>query len=267
MGIGTGIEWCDGTINPIVGCTKCSPGCDNCFAERMAWRQAHNTKTKPETREAYRKVVVDGKWSGKTVWRPEALQVVEKWKSPKRIFVCSMSDVFHETVPWVWVCDLKGFFAKHLQHTFILLTKRPQEAVRFGKYHTAMKWPRNVWMGVTVCNQEEANNKIPLLLQIDVAVKFVSVEPMLGAIDLWPYREKLDWVICGGETGPGARKMEFAWVKKLIDVINIGTYGDMGVPFFFKGWGGVRKEKDNEWIDGKRWQEFPVTRATANLKI
>lgn len=325
--MGTKIEWADSSINPIVGCTKCSPGCDHCYAEQMAWRQAHNPKTRKETREAYRKVVDDGRWNGRTVWRPQELEKVAKWNRPRRIFVCSMSDPFHETVPWEWIYQLNGFFREHPQHTFMLLTKRPWRAVKFQQAHAIMKWPRNVWMGTTVCNASEMGN-IKILGEMNVAVKFISFEPMLGEIDLLPYladiecvncgwlgfddndmpegglqkmykgdegydlwdeREDpdddgwwvcpkcklpedscngitsrtygkpgdfcggtLDWVICGGETGPGARSMKMEWARKLRDQCSRG-----GVPFFFKGAGGVRKEEGHDLIDGKRWQEFP----------
>jgi protein gp37 len=289
----------------------------------MAVRLAGNPKMKDD----YQQVITDGKWSGRTLWRPQVLEKVSKWKQPKRIFVCSMSDPFHESVPWEWLLMLKGFFAAHPQHTFILLTKRPWRAVKFQKAHAIMKWPENVWMGVSVCDQSEVG-KIKILAQMNVAVRFVSIEPMLGEIDLWGYLAdiqcgcgwlgfvendtpegglkkmykgepgwddhgevddpndegwwvcpkcgaheygdggvvnrgycgwddiKLDWVICGGETGPGARPMKEEWVRKLHDQCK-----HAGVPFFFKGWGGVRKRKDNDLIGGRRYHELPRGRA------
>ncbi len=246
------IPWCDETINPIIGCTKCSPGCDNCYAERMAWRLAHNPKTKAE----YEQVVADGKWNGRIVWRPGELEKVSKWKKPKRIFVGSMGDVFHESVPWHWILQLNEFFAAHRQHTFMLLTKRPWRAVKFQKAYSSMKWSGNVWMGTTVCNQSEIKN-IEILGRMDVAVRFISVEPMLGVIDLGGYCDTdcLDWVICGGETGLGAREMKEDWGYWLLEQCE---FTDM--PFFFKGWGGVRKRKDDDLIGGERYREFPVGR-------
>lgn len=247
----TKIEWADITINPIVGCSKCSPGCDHCYAERFAARLAKN----PATAKKYAGVVdKNGKWTGKIN--------EEGWGSfdtlphtPKRIFLGSMTDIFHENVPEVTIEEI-FWNIKFMwrQHTFLLLTKRPRNAQKFIK---DCPLPQNAWLGVTVCNQAEADAKIPVLLDIPAAKRFVSVEPMLGPVQLSPFlvakhratdgalnlnaymnshpSNSLDWVICGGETGPGARPMHPIRVRSLRDQCQAA-----GVPFFFKGWG--------EWV-------------------
>lgn len=254
----TNIEWADMTINPVVGCSKCSPGCDNCYAERFAARLAKN----PKTAAKYAGVVDErGKWTGKI--SALDLSCFDKLpKKPKRIFVGSMTDLFNEWASPVTVEKIIKEIRNHSQHTFMLLTKRPQ----FIRCVSLNKKPLpNVWLGVTVCNQQEADEKIPVLLSIPAAKRFVSIEPMLGPVDLdrfvfnWKKRylhgsaqlcpdlvEKhappsLDWVIVGGETGPNARPMHPDWVRSLRDQCQAA-----GVPFFFKGWGG--------WLS---WSFFP----------
>lgn len=287
----TKIEWADMTINPVVGCSKCSPGCDNCYAEKMAARLAKM----PQTAAKYAGVVdTAGKWTGKT--SALDLSCFDKLpKKPQRIFVGSMTDLFHAPDQR----NLMHIFIKMnrmRQHTFMVLTKRP-ETMRDFILSTGNFIPPNIWLGVTVCNQAEADEKIPLLLDTPAAKRFVSVEPMLGPVDLslytgnvfcchdcghrelvcssgcpscgrvyapsedassWVYCEdcktsflnneicvcsecggktsspsaSLDWVICGGETGPKVRPMHPDWVRGLRDQCEAA-----GVPFFFKGWG------------------------------
>ncbi len=260
----TKIEWADLTINPVVGCSKCSPGCDNCYAERFAARLAKN----PNTATKYAGVVDEqGRWTGKI--SSLDLSVFDRLpKKPCRVFVGSMTDIFH---PGLDNNDGGGMLAmfkimRMLPHTFMLLTKRSK------RMKGDVEWlidqdgelPDNIWPGATVCNQAEANEKIPLLLQTPAAKRFVSVEPMLGPVDLkqlsWKALastafknaltgevyipgncgessqiipgKKLDWVICGGETGPNARPVHPDWVRSLRDQCTAA-----GVPFFFKGWG------------------------------
>lgn len=241
----TKIEWADITINPIVGCSHCSPGCDHCYAERFAARLARN----PKTAAKYAGIVdKHGKWTGKIS--------EEGWGcfdtlpyTPKRVFLGSMTDVFHENVPESTISDI-FYNIEYMweQHTFLLLTKRPQNAKKFIEMYPL---PKNVWLGVTVCNQQEADEKIPILLQTPAAKRFVSLEPLLGQVDLTRYLEMeerryqgddvsgfidytplLHWVICGGETGPGARPMHPIWVRSLLNQCQ-----KTGTPFFFKGWG------------------------------
>ncbi len=258
----TGIEWCDYTINPIIGCTKCSPGCDNCYAEKFAARHAKN----PKTAARYSRVITDGKWNGRT-----DVAFLKCFRglpvNPKRIFVGSMGDVFHDNIAEIDIQQLFKYMQICHQHTFMLLTKRPERMRHLMALENELRekddeegienrafqeWPLpNVWLGVTVCNQQEVDEKIPILLSTPAAKRFVSAEPMLGPVDLrgklmrwtrpdasgsWfsPVPGKvperlLDWVICGGETGPGARTMNPDWARSLRDQCKA-----TGVPFFFK---------------------------------
>lgn len=276
----TKIEWADMTINPVVGCSKCSPGCDNCYAERIAARLAKN----PKTAANYAEVVDEnGKWTGKQNITNFDFSNLYGMRKSKRIFVGSMTDIFLVRRP-----NLRDFFGSMKlcnQHTFMLLTKRPELMKEFmvNYYADNIDTLSNVWLGVTVCNQQEANEKIPVLMATPAAKRFVSIEPMLGPVDLkeisfkhsagffgdalqWHHlphcrREELqngavypslDWVICGGETGPGARPMHPDWIRSLRDQCQGAK-----VPFFFKGWGGWIPTTINTdgrigcWHDGK----------------
>ena len=248
------------TWNPIVGCSKISEGCDNCYAERMAKRLKSILSTEKErlTRRAisYR-IAVDfnGKWSGVAAFTEDVKPLF--WKSPRMIFVCSMADFFHQTAREVWQREVFETIEKCPQHIFIILTKRPQNALDFFRQNPCFENLPNVWMGVTAENQERANERIPILLQIKAAKRFVSIEPMLGPIDFdefnlltrvdgkltcvqW-YNEGIDWVICGGETGHKARPMHPDWVRSLRDQCQAAQ-----VPFFFKQMG-----EWSEWVKGK----------------
>lgn len=259
----TKIEWADMTINPVVGCSKCSPGCDNCYAERFAARLAKH----PKTAAKYAGVVDEkGKWTGKLSGFD--LSVFNSLPTiAKKVFVGSMTDMFHPCLDdsdGQDMCVMLELFEMYPQHTFMLLTKRP------GKMLADIEWliaqhghvPGNLWLGVTVCNQQEADEKIPVLLDTPAAKHFVSVEPMLGPVSLshvhveqsdtmdalrgvfyqsdhWNPQHagqdmatKLNWVICGGETGPNARPLHPDWVRHLRN-----QCVEAGTPFFFKGWG------------------------------
>jgi len=236
----TNIEWTNETWNPVTGCTKISTGCRNCYAERMARRLAGRCGY-PEAPNHF----------DITLHKDRLYQPL-KWRKPRIIFVCSMGDLFHEDVPADYIVNIFEVMSAAKQHTFQVLTKRPQRMldVLYGKegnyYLGGGDFIPNIWLGVTTENQDTANERIPLLLQTDAFVHFVSVEPMLGEIDLryWlPKHEKflnlpefipevidlLDWVICGGETGPGAREMKAEWAQDLCRQCL-----DADVPFFFK---------------------------------
>ncbi len=250
----TKIEWCDLTINPIVGCSKCSPGCDNCYAEKMAIRLAgHSGKTGERYQNVTHFFPEAGKgWNGSVDVDFSCFWDLPR--KPARIFVGSMGDVFHPRVSQDAINTLFFQLAGCPQHTFMLLTKRPRNASVMLSHvpHKGAPWPvKNVWLGVTVCNQAEVDEKIPRLLSTPAAKRFVSVEPMLEPVDLssWmlcslPDCEQcdkdcgaheefgssgLDWVICGGETGPGARPMNPDWARSLRNQCNA-----VDVPFFFK---------------------------------
>lgn len=253
------------TWNPIIGCSKVSPGCDNCYAEKMAIRLAHM----PGNIE-YSHVIRSNpsKWNGKTAMVENALFKPQLWKKPRMIFVCSMGDLFHESVPFEWIERVYDMMYSNKQHIFIVLTKRPERAYQFWQWllnkvagvsiqDVCSTSKDNIWMGVTAENQEQANKRISILLQIPASKRYVSIEPMLGPIDFYDINingefyhalkgfgdisggdfgkfngPKLDWVICGGESGPHARPMHPEWVKSVRDQCK-----DAGTPFFFKQWG------------------------------
>ena len=287
MSSNSNIEWTDATWNPIGGCTKCSPGCTNCYAERMTHRLAHN----PTTPRYAGLTDAQGRWTGEVRLFPDELEKPIHWRKPRRVFVCSMSDLFHESVPdeYIWQV-LKTALQGNRRHTYTILTKRPERmaawfaanAQQFWHYHAPgspqrpycmAPWPDPcLWLGVTVCNQAEADAKIPILLQIPAAVRWVSIEPMLGEIDLrhihhdnmveidaltgdhGVYRplagrsdNKLDWTVIGAETGPGARPMHPDWARGIRDQCTAA-----GIPFFFK-----KDSNGNHELDGRTWEQFP----------
>jgi protein gp37 len=249
----TKIEWTDSTWNPITGCTPCSPGCDHCYARRMAERFPQ----------------VHGGEFAHVKFHPDRLQQPLHWRQPRRIFVCSMGDLFHEDVPDKWRNGVFQTFDAAPRHTYMVLTKRPQAMADYINrtfHHDAMASVyTRVWLGVTVCNQAEADAKIPVLLRTPAALRFVSIEPMLGPVALnraLPDAQSrgngdayIDWVICGGETGPGARPMCLNWANDIRS-----QCADAGVPFFFKGHGTYLTPKRHPLyhvLDGRKWHEFP----------
>jgi protein gp37 len=237
----TRIEWCDLTINPIIGCGHCSPGCDHCYAERFAARLAKN----PKTADRYFYAVdAAGKWSGRISYAKWLVQPIffgmnefERLpKTPKRVFVGSMTDMFHDRINERYLEHVISECEILPQHTFCFLTKRPHNVLSFlswAEENTGrVKFMDNILVGVTVCNQIEADEKIPLLLQVPAARRFVSVEPMLGPVDLDAVsftHSALDWVICGAEQGPGKRLMKNEWALSLYNQCN-----NARIPFFFK---------------------------------
>ncbi len=312
------IEWTEKTWNPIVGCSKVSPGCDHCYAERMAIRLCGMECARAYGKTKYINVVTRDKkthgWTGQTWFDESALQIPLKRKKATTYFVCSMGDLFHESVPFDFIDKVFAVMALCHEHTFQVLTKRPERmaeylgdirrvvriaaaasagsgmAIDLGRFWGSTDWPLpNVWLGTTAENQEMADKRIPELLKCPAAKRFVSVEPMLGAVDLcslieirqfqgdgkgWPTEKrpvkinamhgygiespyddehgkpiyyqaptetvpKLDWVICGGESGPGARPMHPDWARSLRDQCKAA-----GVPFFFKQWG--------KWLPGSQ---------------
>lgn len=251
----TKIEWADATWNPITGCSKVSEGCDHCYAETIARRFA-GTSAYPHGFEV--------------TLRPERLDQPLRWQRPRRIFVNSMSDLFHRDVPDEYIARVFAVMARAPQHTFQVLTKRPgrmrsllaHEAfadwvgsfvrVGYSGRWASNRWPlQNVWLGTSVENQKWADVRIPQLLGTPAAVRFLSCEPLLGPLNLRTGRyamppdgeilgtslNGIDWVIVGGESGPGARPMHPDWARSLRD-----QCAAAGVPFLFKQWG--------EWQDG-----------------
>lgn len=274
----TKIEWADKVWNPVTGCSKVSQGCKYCYAERLAnrfWGKRKFTDV---------------------ICHEDRLEEPLKWRKPALVFVNSMSDLFHDDVPLGFINRVWTKMIESPQHTYMVLTKRPKRMLHvLGNYAIQP----NIWLGVSCEDQRAADERVPLLLQTPAAVRFVSCEPLLGKINLYWLRgeeksdsvgrkynkalngmEQLDWVIVGGESGPGARPMHQDWVRHLLDQC-LGY----GVPFFFKQWGewmpagqgiaeNVKKEQlhhFDDWsvsarvgkkaagrlLDGREWNEFP----------
>jgi protein gp37 len=316
------IEWCDQTWNPIVGCLVVSPGCTNCYAMRMAARLermgvAHYTGLTQATKAG-------AVWTGKVALAPESVFMKPLgWRSARRVFVNSMGDLFHEAVPDEWIDRVFAVMALAWRHQFLVLTKRSarmRDYVSRGDnehssliesiadrgarlvedgdtafdHLSSMPWPLpNVWLGVSAEDQARADERIPYLLATPAAVRFVSAEPLLAPVDLGAWLRdgspRLDWVIVGGESGPGARPMHADWARAIRDQCVTA-----GVPFFFKQWGEwlptdhdagaisygahrrhgwdidgpheawsyrVGKTRAGRLLDGREWNEFPEVAA------
>lgn len=255
------IQWTNETLNPIIGCNKISEGCKNCYAEKMAFRLAHmewNNINADNYICSYGNVVAPNvpKWTGQTHFQESQLEKPFKWKKPRMIFVCSMGDLFHESVDFVWIDKVFNIIRDNPQHTFQILTKRPERMQEWFKIR--INTYNNVWLGVTTENQEQANKRIPILLQIPARIHFISVEPMLSEVDLECFPETgcpsnfihdLDWVICGGESGHNARPIKAEWVRSLKDQCESAN-----VPFFFKQW---NKKEEGSLLDSKEYKQFP----------
>ena len=275
------------TWNPIVGCSKVSAGCENCYAEVMGRRLKGIALAKvgPMSIWKYAKVITDGKWNGTTYMSEVEIMKPNDWKTPRMIFVCSMGDLFHESVPFKSIYKVIDQAVYHPEHLFIILTKRPERmAEYFKEYPIGIGFTNaplnNIWLGVTAEKQEQANIRIRILLKIPAAKRFVSVEPMLGAVDLTRIKQfngegehiasyqvlepikncgdsnrpALDWVICGGESGPKARPMHPNWVRSLRDQCK----GE-NVPFFFKGWGTYRPLTTTKLIENLPCGDYNVS--------
>ncbi|WP_028316203.1 DUF5131 family protein [Desulfatibacillum aliphaticivorans] len=228
------IEWTESTWNPVTGCTKISPGCDHCYAERMAMRlQAMGQPN-----------YVDG---FKPSLHPHVLDYPLHWKKPQVIFVNSMSDTFHSSVPDVFIQQIFSVMKEAHWHSFQVLTKRSRRAMTMAN---ELKWSPNIWMGVTIENQDY-KSRIDHLREIPAAVRFLSLEPLLGPVPDMNLKG-IDWVIVGGESGPGSRPMEKAWVCDIRD-----QCCEAGVKFFFKQWGGVNKKKAGRLLDGILYDDMP----------
>jgi len=228
------IEWTESSWNPVTGCSKVSEGCRNCYAERMAKR------LKAMGQSNYKN-------GFDVTCHPGALDLPLKWKKPRTIFVNSMSDLFHEDIPIAFLNRIFFTMNEARWHTFQVLTKRAERMERIADQFT---WTPNIWMGVTVESAAEVA-RMDFLRNVHSHVRFLSLEPLLGPIpnlDL----ERIDWVIVGGESGPGARPMQKEWV---LDIRNHCL--DSGVPFFFKQWGGVQKKKAGRLLENRIWDQMP----------
>ena len=239
------IEWTESTWNPVRGCTRVSEGCRFCYAERIAARFSG----KGMAYEGFAESTAAGpRWTKEVLPVPRLLNEPLKWKKSRRIFVNSMSDLFHEKIEFAYIQKVFSVMEQAHWHQFQVLTKR---AERLLECSAKLPWPPNVWMGVSVENSC-VTHRIDALRQTDAQIKFLSLEPLLGALPNLAL-DGINWVIVGGESGPGARKMEKKWV---IDIHNQCT--DAKVPFFFKQWGGKRKSKTGRELDGLTYDEMPV---------
>lgn len=243
MGDKSSIEWTDATWNPITGCAKISPGCDNCYAARFAerWR---GIKGHPYE-QGFDLKVHDNRFS-----QPE------RWRKPRRIFVNSMSDLFHAGVVELDVMHLLTLMKEVDRHTYQILTKRPSRMRKMvGMWaNNYGEVPNHMWMGVSVENQKTVEARIPDLLQTPAKLRFLSVEPLLENIGLSKYlgTGQIHWVIVGGESGPKARRMNPDWAMNVRD-----TCQQYGVPFFFKQHGGPRPKTNGRLLEGRTWDEMP----------
>ncbi len=240
MAIRSGIEWTESTWNPLTGCTKISPGCKMCYAERMARRL--QAMGQPNYANGF-----------KLAMHEQVLSKPLEWKTPQVIFVNSMSDLFHEKAPVEFIQKTFAVMRQVNWHQFQILTKR---SARLLELSPQIEWTDNIWMGVSVENQDYTF-RIDDLRRTGAKVKFLSLEPLLGPLARLDLRG-INWVIVGGESGPGARPVEEAWVKDIRDQCLAKK-----VPFFFKQWGGVHKKKAGRSLDGRTWDEMPVQLITA----
>ena len=228
------IEWTDATWNPVTGCTKISAGCKFCYAERMAER------LRAMGQERYR----DG---FKLTLQPDLVTLPLRWRKPRTIFVNSMSDLFHKDIPGTYIKSVFDTMQRASWHTFQVLTKR---ADLLQAMAGLLPWPVNVWQGVSVEGPQVAW-RIDALREVPAAVRFLSVEPFLAGLpdlDL----AGIDWVIVGGESGPGARPMDPGWARDVRDACVA-----QGAAYFFKQWGGVNKAKTGRVLDGRTWDDMP----------
>lgn len=234
MGIKSSIEWTESTWNPVTGCTKISEGCAHCYAERMA----HRLKAMGQ------KNYVNG---FKVTMHSHALSLPLNWKKQNVIFVNSMSDLFHKDIPIEFIRQVFEIMKRAHWHRFQVLTKR---AERLSELASILTWPSNVWMGVTVENVSYID-RIDHLRKIPSAVRFLSLEPLLGPLPNMDL-SNIDWVIVGGESGPSSRPMEKTWVLDIRDQCRKAK-----VPFFFKQWGGVNKKITGRLLNGRYFSEMP----------
>jgi protein gp37 len=231
------IEWTDATWNPITGCTQTSPGCDHCyalsFAERFRGVAGHPFEQGFDLR----------------LW-PERLSMPLRWKAPRRIFVNSMSDLFHEAIPDEYIHRVFAVMMQADWHTFQVLTKR---ARRMAELATSLPWPAHIWAGTSVELDRYTWRANEYLRQVPAAVRFVSAEPLLGPLPSLQL-DHLHWVITGGESGPAHRQCDPSWVRELRDRCAVA-----GVAYFHKQWGGRTSKAGGRILDGRTWDEFPRT--------
>lgn len=241
MATNSGIEWTESTWNPLTGCDKISPGCKHCYAERMATRL--QAMGHPNYKNGFLLTIHN-----------HILHLPLRWKKPQIIFVNSMSDLFHKEVPFEFIQKIFEVMRRAYWHQFQVLTKRSE---RLYELSPQIEWPQNVWMGVSV-ESNKYISRIDHLRGTEAKLKFLSLEPLLGPLPNLNL-EGINWVIVGGESGPGARPIAEEWVTDIRDQCLVAN-----VPFFFKQWGGTRKKKTGRLLQGRTWDEMPIFRIYAS---
>lgn len=234
MSIGSSIEWTEATWNPVTGCDKISAGCKYCYAERLSKRLL--AMGNPKYSNGF-----------EVTLHPNAVELPLQWKKPQTIFVNSMSDLFHKDVSLDFIKKVFSTMNNADWHRFQVLTKRADRVAKLDRHVT---WSENIWMGVSVENEKQID-RIDYLRTTNAYIKFLSLEPLIGPLPNLNL-DSIDWVIVGGESGPGARYMDEEWVIEIKDQCL-----DAGVPFFFKQWGGVNKKKTGRTLLGKTWDQMP----------
>ena len=238
------IEWTETTWNPLTGCTKISAGCKFCYAERMAKRL--EAMGQPNYRNGFELTL-----------HRHMLEAPLSWKKPRRVFVNSMSDLFHRDSPEEFIQEVFAVMRKAHWHVFQVLTKR---AERLEEIAPGIDWPANVWMGVTV-ERADYLYRIDHLRRSAAKTKFLSLEPLLGPLDSMNLKG-IDWTIVGGESGPGARPVEVKWITDIRDQCRKAM-----VPFFFKQWGGVQKKRTGRELEGRTWNEMPIADKKSRISL
>jgi len=244
MALGSSIEWTQATWNPVTGCTKVSPGCANCYAERFSLRLKRMGNPRYSC-------------GFKVTMHHDLLQLPLKWKQPRLIFVNSMSDLFHEAVPFDFIESVFTVIQSSPRHTFQILTKRAERLSEISPY---LPWPRNLWMGVSV-ERQDYTWRVEYLGRVPAVVKFVSCEPLLGHLNL-PMHD-LQWIIVGGESGPGARNMDTEWIRSIRN-----QCAESRVAFFLKQLGGVKdkRAKEQALLDGNLCKEWPSISSLSHVQ-
>ncbi len=225
----TAIEWTDKTWNPTTGCNKVSPGCKHCYAEALTKRFRNHFENGFDF-----------------TLHPERLGEPRRWRKPSRVFVNSMSDLFHERMPFEFLEEIFRVMEECPRHVFQILTKRHERLLELAP---ELDWPENVWMGVSVENQDYAH-RVDYLRRVPAAVRFLSCEPLIGPLDL--DLEGIHWIIVGGESGPKHRPIEVSWVRDIREQTHAA-----GAAFFFKQWGGIRPKAGGRELDGRTHDEMP----------
>ncbi len=234
MATNSTIEWTETTWNPVTGCSKISEGCKHCYAERMSQRlQAMGL---PKYRRGFQ-----------VVQHPEVLEAPYGWRRSRLVFVNSMSDLFHETVEPEFIKSVFTVMNRCPQHTFQVLTKRPERVLALNR---ALHWTHNIWLGTSI-ETERWLGRLQALRMTGARTRFLSLEPLLGPLSTLDLSD-MDWVIAGGESGPGARPLDPDWIRDIRD-----TCVRQQVPFFFKQWGGTNKKRSGRILDGRTWDEMP----------